>query len=146
MTPPCAGAIQPECTTEEEAMLKIETDKATGFAELTMDGGIDDAEYKAVIGAIDELLKTHDELNVVAVVRDLGWVDMGVWPKDLVFHLTHRHWLNHFAVVSDIGWFGSLMRFFVPLYPAAEFQTFTLAQLDEARRWAKVGNVSRAAA
>jgi hypothetical protein len=87
------------------------------------------------------LLTTHEKLNVIAVVRDLGWVDMGVWPKDLVFHLTHRNWLNHFALVSDIGWIGPLTRFFAPLYPAAAIRTFALAELDEARRWVKVGDV-----
>lgn len=126
-------------------MLKIEADKSAGYAELTVDGGIDAAEYEAVISTIDDLLKTHDKLNVVGVVRDLGWVDMGVWPKDLVFHLTHRHWLDRFAMVSDSDWIGPLIHFFAPLYPA-EIRTFELAQLDHAHDWARVGNVNRAAA
>ncbi len=127
-------------------MLKIEANKASGFAELTMDGGIETAEYEMVIATIDDLLKTHDRLNMVAVVRDLGWVDMAVWPKDLMFHLTHRRWLDRFALVSDTEWIGHVTRFFAPLYPAAEIRTFELAQLEEARGWARVGNVSRAAA
>jgi hypothetical protein len=138
-------SIPPASSPQEDAMLKIEANQASGFAELTMDGGVDTSDYETVIATIDELLKSHDRLNMVAVVRDLGWVDMAVWPKDLVFHLTHRHWLDRLAVVSDIDWIGPLFRFFAPLYPA-EIQAFKLAELEEARSWARVGNVSKAAA
>jgi hypothetical protein len=126
-------------------MLKIDADKGAGFAEITVDGGIERAEYEAVIAAIDDLLKTHDRLNVVGVVRDIGWVGVDVWMKDLAFHLTHRKWLNHFALVSDSDWMGVVTKFFSPLYPA-EIQTFNLAGLEEARKWVRTGNVSRAAA
>lgn len=126
-------------------MLRIETDASSGFAEITVDGGIERAEYEAVIAAIDELLKTHPKLNVVGVVHRLGWAGPDVWMKDLAFHLTHRNWLAHFALVSDTDWVAALTRFFAPLYPA-EMRTFKLDQLDEARRWVRTGNVSRAAA
>lgn len=126
-------------------MLKIETDAAVGLAELTVEGPVNRADYEQVVATIDDLLKQHDKLNVIEVVREMGWVDFDVWWKDLVFHLTHRNWLHRVAVVSDKGWVGPMTRFFAPLYPA-EIRTFALDQLDEARQWARLGNVARAAA
>jgi hypothetical protein len=125
-------------------MLKVETDATVGFLELTVDGAISREEYEAVVTAVDELLKSHDKLNVVEVVKDLGWIEPEVWWKDILFHLSHRTFLHRVAVVSDRGWVGPLTRFFAPLYPAA-IRTFGEAELAEARRWAKVGDVTRAA-
>lgn len=125
-------------------MLKIETDAAAGFLEMTVDGTISRDEYEAVVSAVEELLKTHDKLNVVEVVRELGWIEPEVWWKDILFHLSHRNFLHRVAVVSDRGWVGPVTRLFAPLYPAA-IRTFAEAELDEARRWARVGDVTRAA-
>lgn len=125
-------------------MLKVEPDAAAGFLEITVDGTISRDEYEAVVTAVDELLKNHDKLNVVEVVRELGWIEPEVWWKDILFHLSHRNFLHRVAVVSDRGWVGPVTRLFAPLYPAA-IRTFGEAELDEARRWARVGDVSRAA-
>lgn len=125
-------------------MLTIDTDAKVGLAELTVDGAIHKADFERVIAAIDDLLEQHEKLNVVEVVKEIGSVDFDVWWKDLVFHLSHRNWLHRVAVVSDKGWVGPLTRFFAPLYPA-EIRTFALDQLDEARHWARVGSVTKAA-
>lgn len=125
-------------------MLRIDADKATGFAEITLDGGIEKAEYETVIATIEDMLQGHDRLNVVGVVLRLGWAGPDVWMKDLAFHLTHRNWLNHFALVSDNDWVGAVTKFFAPLYPS-EIRTFKLTGLEEARRWARIGNVSHSA-
>ena len=125
-------------------MLKVEADATVGFLELTVDGAISREEYEAVVSAVDELLITHEKLNVVEVVKKLGWIEPEVWWKDILFHLSHRTFLHRVAVVSDRGWVGPLTRFFAPLYPVA-IRTFGEADLAEARRWAKVGDVTRAA-
>lgn len=125
-------------------MLKVEPDAAAGFLEITVDGTISRDEYEAIVTVVDELLKNHDKLNVVEVVRELGWIEPEVWWKDILFHLSHRNFLHRVAVVSDRGWVGPVTRLFAPLYPAA-IRTFGEAELDEARRWARVGDVSRAA-
>lgn len=126
-------------------MLKIDADKSSGLIELTVDGPIHQADYEAAVAAVEELLQTHDKLNAIEVVKEIGWVDFGVWWKDLVFHLTHRNIFHRAAVVSDHGWIGPMTRFFAPLYPA-ELRSFPLDQLEEARAWARIGNVSREAA
>lgn len=125
-------------------MLKLECDKATGYIEITLDGGIGAEEYEAVVEGIDEALKNHEKLNLVGVLRGFGHVDRSVWPRDLMFHATHRNWMEHVAIVSDMGWVEPTMRIFAPLY-AAEIRCFSLAQLDEARAWARSGSLTRAA-
>ena len=124
-------------------MLKFESDQA-GFAELTLDGAMTGDEYAAVIAGVDEALKSHDKLNLVCVLKQFGHIDWSIWPKDLVFHATHRNWMKHVAIVSDMGWVEPTMRIFAPLYPA-EIRCFPLSKLDEARAWARTGNVSRGA-
>lgn len=125
-------------------MLAVECDKAAGFAELTLDGAMTGDEYAKVISAIDDALQSHDKLNLVCVLRHFGPIDWSIWPKDLVFHATHRNWMKHVAIVSDMGWVEPTMKVFAPFY-AAEIRCFPLAKLDEARAWACTGNVSRAA-
>lgn len=125
-------------------MLIIECDKPAGYVEITLDGGINAEEYQSVITAIDDALKTHDKLNLVGVLRDFGHVEWSVWPKDLVFHATHRDWMKHVAIVSDMGWVAPTMRIFAPFY-AAEIRCFPAAKLDEARAWARTGSITRAA-
>jgi SpoIIAA-like len=125
-------------------MLKIETDAKAGYLELTVDGVIHKADYEAAVAAVDELLKTHEQLNVVEVVRDIGWVEPQVWWKDLLFHLAHRNFIHRAAVVSDSGWVGPVTRLFAPFYPAA-IRTFGLDQLEYARTWAKIGDHAKSA-
>lgn len=125
-------------------MLKVESDAKAGYLELTVDGVVHKDEYQQAVDAVDELLKTHEQLNVVEVVRDIGWIDAEVWWKDLLFHLSHRNFIHRAAVVSDNGWIGPMTRMLAPFYPAA-IRTFGFDQLEYARTWAKVGDLHRAA-
>jgi len=125
-------------------MLKVETDVPAGYLELTVDGAIDKDDFQAAVDAVDQLLQRHAQLNVVEVVRNIGWIEPEVWWKDLLFHLAHRNFIHRAAVVSDSGWVGPVTRMFAPFYPAA-IRTFGLDQLEYARTWAKIGDVSRAA-
>jgi len=125
-------------------MLKVETDVPAGYLELTVDGAVDKEGYQAAVDAVDLLLQSHAQLNVVEVVRNIGWIEPEVWWKDLLFHLAHRNFIHRAAVVSDSGWVGPVTRIFAPFYPAA-IRTFGLDQLEHARQWAKVGDVNKAA-
>ncbi|MFM2022069.1 MAG: hypothetical protein RJB02_1777 [Pseudomonadota bacterium] len=125
-------------------MLKVETDVPAGYLELTVDGAVDKEDYQAAVDAVDLLLQSHAQLNVVEVVRNIGWIEPEVWWKDLLFHLAHRNFIHRAAVVSDSGWVGPVTRIFAPFYPAA-IRTFGLDQLEHARQWAKVGDVNKAA-
>lgn len=125
-------------------MLKVETDVPAGYLEFTVDGAVDKEDYQAAVDAVDLLLQSHAQLNVVEVVRNIGWIEPEVWWKDLLFHLAHRNFIHRAAVVSDSGWVGPVTRIFAPFYPAA-IRTFGLDQLEHARQWTKVGDVNKAA-
>ena len=120
-------------------MLKVDLDPEAGFLELTVDGGVDDLDYQAAVDAVNLLLAHHEKIDVVEVVKNLGWVDPMVWFKDLHFHLTHRNFMRRAAIVSDKGWVGPLTSLVAPLYPAT-IRTFTLSELEAARHWARYGD------
>ncbi|MFM7027771.1 MAG: STAS/SEC14 domain-containing protein [Chakrabartia sp.] len=117
-------------------MLNVDLDPEAGFLELTVDGAIDDLDYQAAVDAVNLLLTQHQQINVVEVVKTLGWVDPSVWFKDLYFHLTHRNFMRRAAIVSDKGWVGPLTSLIAPLYPTM-IRSFTLAELDDARAWVR---------
>jgi SpoIIAA-like len=120
-------------------MLGVEMDTKAGYLELTVDGRIGKEDFEKAVAAVDVLLETHKKIDVVEVVLDVGWVEPEVWWKDIVFHLNHRHFLRHAAVVSDSGWVGPITRLFAGLYPAA-IRTYSVGEIEEARRWAKEGD------
>lgn len=126
-------------------MLTVQSDDAAGFLELTVDGRIGKDDFQRAVDAVDHLLKSHKKIDVVEVVRDIGWIEPEVWWKDMVFHLSHGVFVRHAAVVSDQGWIGPLTRMFAPIYPAA-IRSFPMADLEAARTWAKSHGGSKDAA
>jgi predicted DNA-binding transcriptional regulator len=125
-------------TTGREAitMISVSSDAAAGVIEITVDGAIDRADYEKVVTAVDLLLETHKQIDVIEIVRDLGWLPPQVWWRDIVFHLTHRNFLRRAAIVSDRGWVGPIVRLFAPLYPSA-MRFFPEAEIDAARAWVR---------
>lgn len=120
-------------------MLRVESDEVAGYLELTVDGRIGREDFDQAVKAVDALLQCHDKIDVVEIVLDIGWVEPQVWWKDLLFHLSHRSFVRHAAVVSDSGWVGPLTRLLAGVYPAA-IRTFTTGEIEEARRWAREGH------
>lgn len=120
-------------------MLKVEADRDSGYLELTVDGRIEKADFEKAVEAVDMLLETHKKIDVMEIVLDLGMFTPEVWWKDLVFHLSHHNFMRRASVVSDNGWVGPLTRLFAPLYPA-DIRTFSLCEIEEARRWTKFGD------
>lgn len=125
-------------------MLKVDLDPEAGFLELTVDGAVDDLDYQAAVDAVNLLLARHAKIDVVEVVKAIGWVAPIVWFKDMQFHLTHRDFMRRAAIVSDKGWVGPLTSLAAPLY-SATIRTFTLAELDAARAWARTGDAATSA-
>ena len=120
-------------------MHKVEADREAGYLEMTVDGRIEKADYEAAVEAVDMLLETHKKIDVMEIVLDMGMVMPEVWWKDIIFHLSHHHFLRRVSVVSDSGWVGPLTRLFAPLYPA-EIRTYSVGEIEEARRWTKFGD------
>ncbi len=122
-------------------MLDIAMDAEAGFLELTVDGAISDADYQQAVDAVTLLLARHQKINVVEVVKEIGWVDPGVWFKDLAFHLTHHNFMRRAAIVTDKGWVGPLINLAAPLYPAT-IRNFRLAEIEAARQWVRASDAA----
>lgn len=56
-------------------MLNVQSDDAAGYLELTIDGRIGKEDFQRAVDAVDALLKTHKKIDVVEVVRDIGWIE-----------------------------------------------------------------------
>ena len=125
-------------------MLTVQMDEAAAFLELTIDGQIGKDDFQRAVDAVDQLLKSHPKIDVVEVVRGIGWIEPEVWWKDMVFHLSHGVFVRHAAVVSDQGWVGPLTRLFAPLYPAA-IRSFQMSEIKDARAWARSHGAGEAA-
>jgi hypothetical protein len=127
------------------SMLSFTTDRENGLMELVVEGAMHRSEYEAVVIAIDELLKIHDKIDIVEIVRDIGWIEPQLWWKDLIFHFHHRKFLRRAAIVSDKGWIGPIVRLLAPLYPAA-MRVFREDEIELARAWAKAPDEKTATA
>lgn len=125
-------------------MLDIAMDLDAAYLELTVDGEIGDIDYQRAVDAVNLLLERHKKIDVVEVVKDIGWVDPSVWFKDLAFHLTHHNFMRRVAIVSDKGWIGPLANLVAPLYPAT-IRNFRLSEIETARRWARAADPATAA-
>ncbi|MFM8542197.1 MAG: STAS/SEC14 domain-containing protein [Chakrabartia sp.] len=117
-------------------MLTVTMDKDAGYLELTVDGPIDSTSYAKATEAVDALLTRHKKIDVVQVIRDLGWIDPSVWRKDLTFHMTHRDFIRHATIVSDSDWIESVSNLLAPLFPA-DVKSFKLADIEAARKWVR---------
>lgn len=119
-------------------MLDIKIDETVGYIELTVDGAVDKAGYEAAVAAIEALLKTHDKINAVEVVRSFGGMEPSLWWRDLNYSFTRLDAFGRCAVVTDNGWIGPMARFFAA-FLSVEVRTFEMKELEAARTWAKGG-------
>lgn len=119
-------------------MLDIKIDEVAGYIELTVDGAIDSAGYEAAVAAIEALLKTHDKINAVEVVRSFAGMEPSLWWRDLNYSFSRLDSFGRCAVVTDNGWMGPMARFFAA-FLSVQVRTFDLKDLDAARAWAKDG-------
>jgi len=55
-------------------MISVSSDAAAGVLEITVDGAIDRDDYEKVVTAVDSLLETHKQIDVIEIVRELGWL------------------------------------------------------------------------
>jgi Protein of unknown function (DUF3478). len=117
-------------------MLSFTTDEDAGYIEMTVDGDVEQAEYEAVVQAIERLIVRHERIDAVEVIRRLGDMPMGLWWRDLNYSLSRMDRFGRCAVVSDSGWIGPMARFF-GAFIRAEIRSFPLSELEAARAWAR---------
>ncbi|MDR0786345.1 MAG: STAS/SEC14 domain-containing protein [Gemmatimonadota bacterium] len=117
-------------------MFSFTTDDAAGYIEITVNGAISEDDFEGVVKAIDRLTAVHGRLNALEIVRGLPSLPSELWWKDLKYSLSNLDSFGRCAVVSEMGWIGPVTRFFAALL-RMEIRAFPLAELEEARAWAR---------
>ena len=104
--------------------------------EVHLSGQVTQDDYTSVlIPAIENALKEHDKVRVLAVVGDgfTGYDISALWA-DSKLGLTYWNGFDRLAVAADKRWIATAVRAFSPLMPCP-VQVFALADAGAARRW-----------
>jgi hypothetical protein len=90
-----------------------------------------------LIPLVKEKLKTHDKIKCLIVLGEEYATYSGdaAW-SDMKFGVGHVRDFSRAAMVTDIGWITRAAKLFMPLMPFA-FETFPLAELENAKEWIK---------
>jgi hypothetical protein len=115
-------------------MLRFVADSVEGILELTVDGRVSREEYELVVDAAEQLLTNHARINLLEMVADMGWIEPEAWWRETVAHLTHTHFLDRVAVVSDTGQVGPVARAFAGFFPS-QIRVFRQSEVQAARIW-----------
>lgn len=117
-------------------MLSVKTDEATGVVELEVDGTVEHGEYDAAVAALEAAIARDGKARVVEIVRSFTGMDASLWWHDVTWGFSNISKFARVAVVTDSGWIGPLTRAVAALMPS-EVRVFGLADLEEARAWAR---------
>jgi len=102
-------------------------------------GRLDGADYDRIIAVVDETLKRHPKIGIVAEMTDFhGLTGEALW-KDLQYNLKRIGDWNRFprcALVTDAGWLKALAAFWDPIIPGVEMKAFPPGRSAEAIAWA----------
>lgn len=103
--------------------------------ELTIDGKLDEDDYRRFVPMAEQRIRERGELNLVLHVEDFrGWSPAALW-EDLKFDVKHYNDVSRLAVVSDdessAKWMARLSRPFT----GAEVEHFPASEIERAREW-----------
>lgn len=103
--------------------------------ELTIDGKLDEDDYRRFVPMAEQRIRERGELNLVLHVEDFrGWSPAALW-EDLKFDVKHYNNVSRLAVVSDdessAKWMARLSRPFT----GAEVEHFPASEIERAREW-----------
>lgn len=103
--------------------------------ELTIDGKLDEDDYRRFVPMAEQRIRERGELNLVLHVEDFrGWSPAALW-EDLKFDVKHYNDVSRLAVVSEdessAKWMARLSRPFT----GAEVEHFPASEIERAREW-----------
>lgn len=101
-------------------------------------GVITGQDYRdTLVPIVEEKLKEHDKLKCLIVLDEDYTTYSGdaAW-QDLKFGFSHMRDFSRIAMVTDIGWLARAGELFMPLL-RVDFESFPLAELEEAKSWIK---------
>jgi len=116
-------------------MIRFLKDLPPGVLGIALTGDITKEQYDQVYPKIEELAKTHDEINyLLRVETPVKNITAGVWWDDFKLAMKHFKKWHRVAIVTDEKMVDNLADTFGFAYPG-ESKTFTLAQYPEAVNW-----------
>ena len=116
-------------------MLEIIPFEEGNVIGLRLDGRIEDQELDQVTEQIEDMLKDHDKLRIYLEFEEFGTMSVNTFMKNLHLKLTHWHYFEKEAVVSDKGWLESWIEIADKLFPYIEVKHFSMDEKKEAKEW-----------
>ena len=108
----------------------------TKTVEMAVNGRITRADYDTAVDQMQTFIDAQGTVKFIEIVHSFDGFDPSViWPG-VKFDFRNISHISHVAIVSDIGWLGPISKAAGALMPT-KLRTFTLAELDKAREWAK---------
>lgn len=116
-------------------MIQELSDMPAGVIGFEAGGKLQAEDYRDVVLPALERAASTGEVRFVIVIRDFHGMSGGALWQDLKMGFEHLRAWKRTALVTDIEWMSRLTDLFGWMTPG-ETKTFSLAQRDEAVKWA----------
>jgi hypothetical protein len=102
--------------------------------EVFLTGKLIKEDYNKFVPAVDQAIRTHGNIRMLAVMHDFhGWTAGAAW-EDTKFGARHFRDLDRLAMVGETRWQRGMAVFCKP-FTTAEVRYFEHDQIDAARAW-----------
>jgi hypothetical protein len=115
-------------------MLQQQTIPNTNILELTIDGKVTHQELVDVGAQLEQMLEQHDQVRVLEVIRDVGFIEPKALWEDLKLAPKHMKNLSHIAVVADQKWVEWVTAAIKP-FIGPDLRFFHRDEIEQARQW-----------
>ncbi len=107
-------------------------------AAYRLSGTLDEEDYERIIADLEDRLKRHDKIGVLADLTGFHDMTFRAGIRDLRYSFSKLFQLHRFpreAVITDKSWIASLAQTVSPLIPFVEIRTFTPQEHQAALDW-----------
>ena len=117
-------------------MVEVLASSTDSCVVVRFSGKVKGDEYKQFLDAVDERLKSHDGINMVADLSEFEFYgDFEAFKEDFHFGSHQYRKVRRAAFVGDQKWIELFVKLMGPLYRAEE-KRFPTGKLAEACAWA----------
>ena len=129
------------CTLKYSRMIQKLSGIPDYVAGFTASGKVTKEDYETVvIPEVDKIVKQHGHIHFLLVLNtDVSNFSPGAWMKDALVGVKHLSKWKKMAIVSDQKGVEKITDIISPVVPG-ESKGFSLAELDEAKRWVSSEN------
>jgi hypothetical protein len=106
----------------------------TGCVENTYSGFLSREDYQALFAFTDAAVDKLGRVNMIDIVESYAGFDDAILDEISEENFYSCRGINRLAIVSDIGWSCPVLAN-APADISIESRSFTLSELDKARKW-----------